>query len=266
MAFGATKKVDESVSDRPLGDLFKPVTELMPDRALKIGIWGKAKVGKTHFCLTIPTGKIYVIDTEGSIKTNIQQFGPDVQARVFVAEVLQFADKEKRHINLVQSLDVLVDAIDKITSAIADESSGITIVIDSATDMWDWLGIWIDEKPGTQHIKGGDQVARLEWGKANKRYAEMMYMLLHGKCNVIMTFRAKEAVGNDGANLGYYVPRWQKNTDYWLDLIAQIDKVGNKRSMIFKGGRYGDTIPVLDNPSWPRLTDHLDKVCKVKFN
>lgn len=275
MGFGSqVKKEAKPASNRSLDELFRPATELEAAHGLKIAIWGRAKVGKSHFCLT-PPGKIFVIDTESAIKTNVQSFPTDVKERVFVADVLQFSGlkEESGDINYGIMLDVLEDAITKILQAVkTDGESNVTVVIDSASDLWDWLGIWLNEEaPGVSHIgHDKDKVNRLEWGKANKRYARDMLKLIMSGCNIICTYKAKDAVGADGADLGFAKPRWQKNSKHLFDLVGVIEKSGDKRVLKFtgsdNGGRYGDKIPELENPTWSRLLEHLEKNCGVTFN
>jgi hypothetical protein len=274
MGFGAKKEAQKPGSDRPLSELFTAATELEAAHGLKIAIWGKAKVGKSHFCLT-PPGKIFVIDTESAIKTNIQSFPDEVKQRVFVADVLQFSGLKEGtgDINYGEMLDVLEDAITKILQAVkTDGERNITVVVDSASDLWDWLGIWLtEEAPGVSHIgKDQDKVNRLEWGKANKRYARAMLKLIMSGCNIICTYKAKDAVGADGADLGFAKPRWQKDSKHRFDLVGVIEKVGDKRTLKFtgsdNGGRYGDKIPELENPTWDRLIEHLRKNCGITFD
>lgn len=273
MGFGtAPKSKTKPVSDRTLGDLFTPATELKAAEGLKIAIWGRAKVGKSHFCLT-PPGKIFIIDTESAIKTNIQSFPDEVRQRVHVADILQFSGLKdgSSEINYGEILDVLEDAITKILMAVrTDGERNVTVVIDSASDLWDWLGIWLNELPGVSHIgKDQDKVNRLEWGKANKRYAQAMLKLTMSGCNIICTYKAKDAVGSDGADLGFAKPRWQKNSKHLFDLVGVMEKVGDKRLLRFtgidNGGRYGDKIPDLENPTWDRLMEHLKNNCGVTF-
>lgn len=269
MGFAKKSNSSEQPSNedkRRLQDVFKPAVELESVRGLKFALYGKAKVGKTHFCMTARL-PIYIIDTEGSASVNKAAFSKEIQEQMYIAEVITAASKRDKEIDLVKSLDALVEAIDLVTDAvISSEEAGTprgTIVIDSATDIWDWLGIWLDEAAGVKLTKSGD-MPRFEWGKANKKYAEMMYMLLRSGWNVVMTFRAKDAVNSKGEDLGYVVPRWQKNTDYWMDLIGEMRKDASRR-IIFRGGRYGEHIPDLENPTWESLEKHLSKIAGVTF-
>jgi hypothetical protein len=260
------KSTEVVIEDKPLGEYFKVGTKLPPIRWLKIAIWGRAKVGKTHFSMTNPKGKIFIIDTEGSAKTNIWAFDEDIKERIFVFDLLENTSIEDGNIDYPKTLALLEHVIKKISQEMKNSDEPITIVVDSATDIWDWLGIWLDELPGVAHIgKDKDKVNRLEWGKANKRYADMFRNLMMSGCNVIMTFRAKDAVDGSGCNLGYFIPRWQKNTDYWIDVIAQLDKEGTKRILRFKGGRLVDGLPDLEDPTWAKMTAHIAKHRKVKF-
>ena len=69
-----------------------------------------------------------------------------------------------------------------------------TIVIDSGTDMWDWLSTWLELEGATKFNKSDNSMNRTEWGKANKKYADFMYLLLRCNWNVIWTFRAHPVI------------------------------------------------------------------------
>lgn len=270
-ATAATVKAPSPIEGKSLHDLFVPATSLPKIKWLKLGVWGSPKVGKTHFTMTQPNGKIYIIDTEGSAKTNIQMFPKDVQERVFIFDILRNAVIKDGEIDYDYLVQMLEDVIKKTAQTIKEEGGeNVTIVVDSATDIWDWLAIWVAEQPGVAKIAGGDKVNRLEWNKPNKKYAEIFRNLMMADCNIILTFIAKDAVGENGANLGYSEPRWQKNTLRWLDVVAQIDKVGGARVMKFTGsknvgGRIVDKIPDLDNPDWAKMCAHIEKHTGVKF-
>lgn len=258
-------------------EMFKPSVELETISGLKIGIAGKAKVGKTHFALTAPL-PIIVIDTEGSYKLNVTYFPRERREQIHVNEVLRFAGKRQKKIDLTESLNAMEDAIDLVTDILIasereldeTEDAGVietikelpfdprvvkgTIVIDSATDIWDWLSAWIEDV-GSKTSSGS--LNRLEWGKPNQRYADFMMMLLRSNWNVIFTYRVKAAVSNKGEDLGYNNPRWQKNTDYWLDQICEMVDNGVTSTLMFRGGRFGRNIPDLVDPSWDTLCEHL---------
>jgi len=264
MAWGTVKSEEGGSVKKQLSDLFIPSTQIKLNKGLKCAIYGRAKVGKTHFCLTAPT-PIYFLDTEGSAKINVKQFPQHIQEKCFIFSALDYATKDVKRgkIDVVESLDKLYEAVDLITDETIknDEFSG-TVCIDSGTDVWDWLGTWLEERADVKTLKSG-QMMRTEWGKANAKYAQFMQQLLKSNMNVIATFRAVSAIDNQGCNLGYDNPKWQKNTDYWFDLIGEI-KVGAKRELICHGDRFnlGDGYKIV-NPTWQSLVDVLREKVKL---
>lgn len=253
-------------NERSLDEIFKPAVALEHVPYLRMAVYGRAKIGKTHFALTAAqTGPVWIIDTEGAVNINIMSVPPELRSRIHVADILCFSDKKNRKVDLVASLEALRDAIDKLTDYIKTNPDEIgTIVVDSATDMWDWMTIWLEEEGATSFSSGG-KMLRTEWGKANKKYAELMYMLLGSGWNIILTFRAREAVNSKGESLGFDNARWQKNTDYWIDLICEYRHDGLDRTLTFHGGRFGDAVEPLTNPDWTGLLNHLEKQTGVTF-
>jgi hypothetical protein len=251
---------------RSLDEIFKPAVNLENVPYLRMAVYGRAKIGKTHFALTAAqTGPVWIIDTEGAVNINIMSVPKELRSRIHVADILCFSDKKNRKVDLVASLDALRDAIDKLTDYIKDHPEELgTIVVDSATDMWDWMSIWLEEEGATSFSAGG-KMLRTEWGKANKKYAELMYMLLGSGWNIILTFRAREAVNSKGESLGFDNARWQKNTDYWIDLICEFRKDSLDRTLRISGGRFGDSISPLTNPDWTNLLDHIEQQTGVTF-
>jgi hypothetical protein len=235
---------------------FKPAAELEIRDSAKFALYGLEKTGKTHFCRTAKR-PMWVIDSEGSWNWEIDQMkarGESIDG-INVSQVLKWANKSEGKLDLIGSLDALVEAIDLVTTVIAMEGPDApkgTIVIDSMTDLWDWLGIWLDEIPGKMKSGTGDKMSRFEWGKANKRYIDVIYMLLHSNWNVIFTFRAKPIVDDKGGDTGNNVARWQKNTGYYVDSIIEMSFVAGEFQAQFHKGRLGKFMygQVLRNPDW----------------
>jgi len=309
------KSVEVGRVPKSIRDVFRPSTELEHVSGLKIAVYSRAKVGKTHLAFTCPL-PIYGIDTEGSWSLNKNQFSADVQKQVHVSQVLYMADKEGGKVDLVKSLDAARDAVDVLTDYIAcndkvetflkekehatvleiivglttpdyipnpDTISYVleemafygtarlsedqwafvtpfpkgTIVIDSGTDIWDWLGIWKDEQNFTDP-------GRLQWGHANKRYNQFIMMLLHSKWNVLGSFKAEAMVDTKGGDIGTDKAKWQKKTDYWFDVIIEMKKIGNDRQVIFRGDRFGGNISTLINPTWNDIVTELESNKKIK--
>lgn len=302
---------------------FKPSTQLEHVTGLKVAVFSRAKVGKTHLAFTCPK-PIYGIDTEGSWGLNRNQFDKETQEQVHVSQVLFMADKEKGKVDLVQSLDAAKDAMDVLTDYIkyndrvgtyleamktaplVDIVNAVkpdnvkegtdayevltdvvlyvleemvyyasvdlrddkyvwlkpfprgTIVLDSGTDIWDWLAIWKDENFTDQ------RTSRLSWGHANKRYNEFIMMMLFSKWNVYATFKAEAAKTDKGADLKYDNPKWQKKTDYWFDVILEMKNEPEGRVIYFRGDRFGGVTDTLVNPGWDDIQKLLESKKKVK--
>ena len=289
MAFGKNKKSGgesdqkESAAVR-FRKMFVPSTQLPTVTGVKLGIHADAKIGKTHFALTAPL-PIVVVDTEGAAKMIAKNFDVARQDQILVCEVIQMAGKKKGKFDIVGSLNAMEEAIDVVTDIILmsekseddltdEEKSDMvfppgvtgTIVIDSGTDMWDWLSTWLELDGASKFNKDGS-MNRTEWGKANKKYADFMFLLLRSNWNVIFTFRSRPVVDNKGADLGMFQARHQKNTKYWLECMFELvpDGFGNKA--IYRGGRFGmvGSIPELKNPTWSTLVEHLEKYSGLKI-
>jgi hypothetical protein len=320
------KVVETGRVPKSIRDAFRPAIELEHVAGLKVAVYSRAKVGKTHLAFTCPL-PIYGIDTEGSWALNKNQFSEDIQRQVHVAQVLFMAEKEGGKVDLVASLDAARDALDSLTDYIScndrveeflkvkgtatltevlvgitnaaagpwnDQQTGVyipnqetveyvleelvqygcstkegelykyvnpfprgTIVIDSGTDIWDWLGIWKDEQNFTEP-------GRLQWGHANKRYNEFIIMMLHSKWNVLGSFKAEAMVDTKGGDLLTDKPKWQKKTDYWFDVIIELKSMGPDRQAIFRGDRFGGNIGTLLNPTWQDIVTQLESKKKVK--
>ena len=266
MAWDKGKK-GSNVPKKALEDIFKPSENLEIDDGLKIGVYSRSKMGKTHLGTSAAEfstrGPVYIIDTENNVKKETKRLPLEMQQRIFVSEVLKLDDDDSDKVDLVKSMELLFEATDVLTDVIQhsnkDETgmSRGTVVIDSGTDVWKWLGIWLDEVADTKSNRDGS-MPRYEWGKANKRYTEFMYMLLNSNWNVIMTFRSEGAVSDKGEDLGFNKARWQKDTDFWLDLIGEMSHDGKEFYMTFKGDRFGMLKGGVQNPTFERIIDEIE--------
>lgn len=281
MVFGKKAKTEDSGQSSLLKfkERFKPSTDLPAVRGLKLGVYADAKIGKTHFALTSKL-PIFVIDTEGAAKLIAKNFDQSRQDQIYINEVIQLVGKKKGKFDIVGSLKALEESIDIITDVVmlsekkeedlTDEEKACmiiapgqigTIVIDSGTDMWDWLSTWLELEGATKFNKSDNSMNRTEWGKANKKYADFMYMLLRSNWNVVFTFRSRPVVDAKGADLGAFQARYQKNTKYWLECMFEMTTNGVTNKLIYRGGRFGmvGKIPDLENPDWPGVVEHLEK-------
>lgn len=239
---------------------FKPAVELEIKDSVKLAIYGDFKTGKTHFCSTCKR-PLKIIDTEDAWNWEIEQMkakGIDV-SDIDVSQVLHWANKDEGKVDLIGSLDAMTEAIDVLTTLIAldkDDPNAVrgTIVIDSMSDLWGWLGIWKEEMDA-----GKEKTNRLDWGKVNKKYIEVIYMLLHSNWNVVLTFRSKPQVDEKGSDTGIKNAQWQKNTGYYVDSVIEFDFVAQEFQATFHKGRLGKFMygKVLRNPDWPTMLKFL---------
>lgn len=264
-------KKGSNIPKKTLEDIFKPSEDLEIDDGLKVGVYSRSKMGKTHFGASAAEfatrGPVYIIDTENNVKKETTRLSKEMQSRIFVSEVMKLENagaERTQKVDVVASMELLFEAADVLTDVIQaslvdndDVMARGTVVIDSGTDVWKWLGIWLDEVASTKSNRDGS-MPRYEWGKANKRYTEFMYMLLNSNWNVIMTFRSEGAVSDKGEDLGFNKARWQKDTDFWLDLIGELTHDGKDFYLTFKGDRFGMLKGGVKDPTFERVVDEIE--------
>ncbi|TRZ49502.1 MAG: hypothetical protein D4S01_08430 [Dehalococcoidia bacterium] len=272
MAFKVTPKEKKS-----LEDFFKPITHRK--MVLHLGLYGRAKKGKTHFCISSAkymldnniNGMVYVIDTEGDFEVNLSTWSVEVQNKVRTFNAVEYLDKKEKKIDLVKSLLKLEDALDLLIDRINQENENSEepmhniIIVDSGSDVWEWLSMWLETIETKRSPKDGSMM-QTEWGKANKKYAEYMALLFSSNCHLVMTFRAHQAF--DGATpLKYDLPKWQKRTDFKLNCLMESKKMGNEYWFYYKGGRFGDiseTEPMV-NLTFGDLLNKLSTYSSLEF-
>jgi len=256
---GNVKVEQVEAPPRPVGEIFRPAKEVKPIEGLKILVWGATNTGKSHFSLTAPR-PTFVIDTEFGIAPIKHKHNQD---DLWILEVAQF-DPVVKDVDISRSLELLEEALRSVISYI-DDNPDIkgTIVIDSITDVWTWLGIWLEEDAAEVFTKTG-QLMRTEWGKANRRYYKMILKLLRSKWHVVAT--AKEDVVRDekGNPTNQHIPKVQKNTEYWFDIIMRstlVDK--NTRKFTITKFRSLDVYTTFTNPTWSDVVKFIEEQLKT---
>lgn len=248
-------------------EFFRVVSELPPVEGLKVGVYGVTGAGKTHFALTAPK-PIFVIDTEFGARLPAENVGD--KDGIYIFEALQL-DEETMDVDPIGSLEKVEEALRAVIRYIQENKDQRgTIVLDSASDIWQWLGIWLEEDPGTK--KKDDRILRFEWGKANKRYMMMIQKLLRSKWNIVLTGKVQEVFDAEGKPvLGRYKARWQKDTEYWLDIVLKADivyppgKTKPVRQFTIVKCRAWNLSGSLTNPTWDDLVTFIEENAKVKI-
>ncbi|MFA5248422.1 MAG: AAA family ATPase [Dehalococcoidales bacterium] len=266
-AEGLEKKKKPSISKTDIMNKFKPATEITSVSSLKLALYGLPKTGKTHLAITARK-PVYIIDTEKSSNLLLQMLSEEDRKDIHVLDVMEYTDKRdgKSNLNLTMSLELIEDAIEALHDiALVSPVKG-TIVLDSASDLWDFLKSWLNEDVDDKKVTKDGRMMQVEWSKPNARYTETMRLLIKAGWNVILTFRAEEVFGSKGERLGVYKPKGQKDTLFWVDQIVEMQQIGNNHILRFHGGRFGDLQgSELTNPAWKDLIDFLSLKSGVKF-
>lgn len=218
---GWNKDKDETDEDPvEIEDFFKSSSDFTVDEGavftspLKVMVWGDAKLGKTHFAMSFPE-PIYVIDTEFGAPPLLRKFqGKDIN--IMSAAVL---DPDTDEPDMEKSLDKLEKAI----STLKDLDRG-TIVIDSGSDIWGWLGAWVEQEAAKRgKITKAGTPQRLEWGRANLRWTQLILRLMNKDgMHFVITSQPRELYNKSGEAMGVYEPRVQKMTKFKCDLVLNI--------------------------------------------
>lgn len=245
-----------------IADIFKPACQLKPSKNIIFGLWGREKVGKTDWCLRIP-GKKYIVDTENSVELLKEKFPIEEQNDMFVYEALHTKEGSLRDIDYDVSVFKLFDYVEALINHIKENDEDAVIIIDSITDIWEWLGFWLDKEAA--HKSDGKRMMQTEWGKANGPYLEFIKMLKNAPCDVIVTAKAFPVYNDKGGTLDYDAPKWQKNTPYWLLTNLEYTKRGRDRFLRIENCRLGDITGTFKNYSYKDIREHIIKESGIKF-
>lgn len=204
-------------------DLFQPIDEVEEGEGLKMLIYGKPETGKTYTALSFPE-PIYVLSTEFGVKKLRHHF-PQKDIRLLECNV-PFTEKPKdRKGNIVDtpfntdpetSLKKIEDA-----SFALENIRGGTVIIDSASDIWGWLSLYlgnvgersVSKKTGEEFIKG------TEWAKINEAFRVLINRFNSLPCHLVITARQKEDL--DG-NVTF---KASKDVDHFVDVTVHMEKI-----------------------------------------
>ena len=211
-----------------------PLLTVNKEKYLRVLIVGRAKTGKTRFCLSAEE-PILFLDTE---------FGAQLLADEFKDKKVYYKSvtiiNEEGQIDTIKSLDFLEYCLKQ------SRKLGVkTIIIDSATSIWqrmqDWLRYEIVEKKGETYKSGTSTLNkftevptdRRDWGKANQRYNSLIMNMLSFNCNVLLTAQNHPTYDQQGNQLPIDKPTVQKNTPFLMDVVLEMKRetagIGNVR-------------------------------------
>ena len=207
-------------------DFWKKPHEIVQKTGLKVLLWGEPETGKTHAALTFPP-PVYVVDTEFGTAPLLHKFEGK---EIYVFEACQL--DARAEVDPLQSLE----AVEKAITALQRLEKG-TVVIDSATDIWQWIVMWLEQTARRKTESG--QPYRFEYGEANRRYRKLIMRLMAQPVNVVLTAQVQSVFDIDGRETGARVPRVQRQTQHMVDLSIHLQKSFNPAT---KGVVYVGTI------------------------
>jgi len=224
MTWNNVKKKEETLEKE---EFFRAGSTLTLDQGLKVLVWGDAGVGKSYFALSAPP-PIYVLDTEFGTMPVVRHF-KDKEIYVFEAAILDPDTDEP-------DAEASLKKIERALATLKDIDKG-TIVLDSGTDIWGWLGAWVEQgaqKKGKMTSIGQPQ--RLEWSRANTRWRQLILRLMAKPVHFVITAQPQEEYSSKGEAMGIYKPRIQKQTEFMCDIILHIEKEFKKgaRKPVYK--------------------------------
>jgi len=248
---------------------FKPIKEIKVVTGLKVAIWGPPETGKTYFCCTCPE-PVYInrvlvstgrIDTEWGCTKVAKQHFPDKDIRVYEVKVVESEDPTK--IDYYATFKKIAEAV----QALADVQEG-TICIDSVSDIYTWLNAWVEETAVKRTSIGTPQ--RIEWGRRNTAYRNLIFRLLAKPVNVVITAQPQRLYGSRGEELNVYVPRWLEPQEHWADVVIKTEKkrVGVQikyRATITKCRMMRAYNAVIENLTYAKLIKKLQQDLGVKY-
>ena len=259
----STKKINYDIDK-----LFIKAEELEKVKGLRCELWGKSGVGKTFAALSFPK-PIYYIDTDGGVTLNMKYYkGKDVK----ILECYETLDTVSGDDNQPFDVDPIksLEKFDYATKALADnEGLTGTVVIDTITDIWSWIGTWLNRKTEKSvSSKGTEYMSRFAWGDANNRYDWLMKRLKKMNTNLVVVSRAKSVYDSNGNITAQEQADAQKRTDYYMDFVINMkqrfEKVNGKTSskrvgVVNKSRGLNLSDPIIEDFSYDKLKKLIDE-------
>jgi hypothetical protein len=200
---------------------------------IKIMFWGDFGTGKTFDACTFP-GPIHILSTEYGVAPVANQTGRDDINRMECTD--PFTEKPVMANGEVDDTPAATDPVDSLNKI--EEGTewlyqqyksgalvGGTVVVDSVSDIWAWLGNWLDYIAKKSQSKSGKEyMMRTEWQKANARYKWIIMRLLALPCNLVLTARSSAVYDSTGNITTVQKPKAQGETAYYMDIVAHLTK------------------------------------------
>lgn len=206
-------------------------------------LYGDTNAGKTFVSMSWPTPIIFT-DTESRAEnTRLLQYGGDPDIDVYCpVQLRKPGSRSKEVIDQVESLRNLNDRLSRVVVAIENKQfTKGTMVIESLTDVWQWLKRDLMEKK-VKVSKNATCVEELDmqpydWEPAKSQYWRLMmalktisqargiYVVFTMRENIIQSDYVKDKVkqaGIDRAVSGYIIGN--RETPFFADIILRVYK------------------------------------------
>ena len=171
-AMKGTPEPNSTVPDPTV--LFKNIDDVEEGEGLKVLLYGKPESGKTYTALSFPE-PLHVLSTEFGVKKLRHHF-PDKDIKLLECNVPFAAKPTDRKGNVIDTPfntdpETSLKRIEAASFAL-EKIKGGTVIIDSASDIWSWLSLYlgnvgersVSKKTGEEYIKG------TEWAKINEAF------------------------------------------------------------------------------------------------
>jgi hypothetical protein len=169
-------------------------------------------------------------------------------------------------INALTSLQAAIELLNTVKAR--------TIMLDSGTDVWDWIQEWIDEVG--KHTTTGNHLMQTEWFKARLKLKKLLLELMAKPVNLIVTAQTQDVYDKATKKpTGEVIPRIEKTAPHTFDLVIHFKRYeipqqdGSKKceyhSDITKSRFQKDYRPVLPQElTYDKLTEAVEKDLGIK--
>lgn len=168
-------------------------------KRLKLLLFSPAGVGKTVASIQMP--KPYLIDTEGG--------------------AVHYGDMISKQDGVVFRTQELSEVEKEVRALMTEKHDFLTVIIDPFTVLYE------------MELEKGEKEVGTEWGRhygfANKNCKRLLNLLAMIDMNVIITCHAKDDWSNNDKNSNTKTFDGYKKLDYMMDLVLELQRVGNKR-------------------------------------
>ena len=220
------KEVQQQVM-KTTASVFTPIAQAQKRIGVKALFWGPPNIGKTYAALSFPE-PIKVLSTEYGVSQLGHHF-PNKKidilecAEAYTDKPVDASGKEIDTPFVTDPLKSL-ELIEQGVAECKDMTEG-TIVVDSVTDIWSWLGAWIKLTAVMHQSKssGKEFMMRTDWQEANAKYKVILMRLLSRPCNVVFTARSGVVYDATGNVTAETKPKAQMETPYFMDIVGQMD-------------------------------------------